>query len=166
MASRRQMATWMVLALIAAPLAGCGKSVAESIDETITLPIRGVRAGVREIGKGVRGVEKTGKDILGRLITDRNRAALVREHRDTLAHLSNVKKIIERDRTQLLRSEIRLIQDANDRLASGGLQLESPRISSRAGLSTYRQLEDVRKSLDLIRRRLNTPSYTGFIAVR
>ena len=149
---------WILLGALAfasASLAGCGKTAAKSSDEVLSLPFRGVRAGVRGIGQSV-----------SKVLLDRNRAALLREHKNTRTHLKAVETFIERRKIDLVRSENRLLQDASDRLASVGRQLEAKRIPSGVGLRMYRQLESVRQSLDLIRRRHNTPRYTGFIADR
>jgi hypothetical protein len=152
--------------VLAAALSGCSKSATKTIDEAISLPIRGVRAGVRQIGKGVKRVKKARDTIINCLLMDRNRAQIVREHRETRAHLEKVRDIISVRRIKLGRSEIRLLRDAGDLLENVRRLLETKRIPAQAGLTMYRQLDDVRQSLTLIRRQHNTPRYSGFIAIR
>lgn len=164
MYTRRQWVVFLALAISAAAFAGCGKSGVKGLDETLSLPFRGVKAGVRGIGKGAIG--EAGGDIFSRLLTDRNHTALVREHKDTLSHLAAVEKQIELRDVSLNRSERRLLRDAHDRLAAIGRQLETKRIPSGVGKRMYSGLEGVRQSLNLFRQRHNTPRYTGFIAVR
>lgn len=166
MTSRRFVLTICALAVSTATLAGCGKSAAKSVDETLSLPLRGVKAGVNETGKIVGGIGKTSGDIISKVLLDRNRTALLREHGDTLAHLGAVKKYIESRNIDLAGPENRLLRDASDRLAAVGRQLETKRIPSAVGLRMYRQLDGVRQSLNLIRQRHNSPRYTGFIADR
>lgn len=166
MTSRSIVPTICALALYAAVIAGCSKTAVKSADETLSLPFRGVGAGVRETGKIVGGIGKAGGDIINKVLLDRNRTALLREHRDTLAHLNAVKKFIENRKIDLAGPENRLLRDASDRLAVVGRQLETARIPSAVGLGMYRQLDGVRQSLDLIRQRHNSPRYTGFIADR
>ena len=166
MNARRHWMILLALAVSTAAFAGCGKSAAKSMDETLSLPFRGVRAGVRGIGKGAGAIGEAGGGIFGRLLTDRNHTALVREHKDTFSHLTGVEKQIERRQIGLNRLERRLLRDAHDRLAAIGRQLEAKRIPAGVGKRMYTQLDGVRQSLNLFRQRHNTPRYTGFIAVR
>ena len=162
MASRQIVSTICVLALYAVVIAGCSKTAIKTTDETRSLPLRGVGAA----GKVVSGIGKASGDLINRVLLDRNRTALLREHRDTLAHLGAVNKFIENRKISLIGSESRLLRDASDRLAAVGRQLETKRIPSAAGLRMYRQLDGVRQSFDLIRRSYNSPRYIGFIADR
>lgn len=164
MTSRSSGPTICVLALYVAVIAGCSKTTVKAADETLSLPFRGVGAEVRETGKVVGGIGKAGGDISSKVLLDRNRFALLCEHRDTLAHLGAVKKFIKNRNIDLAGSENRLPRDASDRLAAVGRQLETARIPSALGLGTYRQLDSVRQSLNLIRQHDNSPRYTGFIA--
>ena len=132
----------------------------------VEAPARGVKAGVEGIGKGVKGIDDASGNVVSRLLTDRNRASMVREHKETLDHLKAVEKYIKDRGIVTERADDKLLQDANDRLASVGRQLEGGRIPSDVGLRMYRQLEDVRQSLDLIRQRHNTPRYRGYVADR
>ena len=141
-------------------------SAANSIDETLSLLVRGVQAGVRGIQKGVEGIGKAGGDIVSRLVTDRNRAALVREHRDMLEHLKKVERFIGRRKINLVRTEARILRDAKDRLSAVGNQLETKRIPGGVGVRIYRQLDGVRQSMGLLRQRYNTPLYSRYIADR
>ncbi len=166
MISIRPLLPLIFMAASAAALAGCGSSAAINIEETISLPVRGVRAGVRGIQKGFEGIGKAGGDIISRLVTDRNRNALVREHGDMLGHLKKVERFIDRRKIDLVRSEARILRDAKDRLSALGRQLEAKRIPGYVGLRMYRQLDGVRQSMSLLRQRHNTPLYSGFIADR
>ncbi len=166
MISIRRLLPLIFMAALAAALAGCGSSAAINIDETISLPVRGVRAGVRGIQKGFEGIGKAGGDIIARLVTDRNRNALIREHGDMLDHLKKVERFFDRRKIDLVRSEARILLDAKDRLSAVGRQLEAKRISGDVGLRMYRQLDGVRQSMSLLRQRYNTPLYSGFIADR
>lgn len=151
---------FFILALaFTAALAGCGGSPARDAKNIVELPIRGIQA-------GVKGIDKATGNLVSKLFTDRNRASLVREHKETLEHLKKVKKIIKDRKIVTERPDDKLLQDANDRLAAVGRQLDAPRIPSEVGLRMYRQLEDVRQSLDLIRQRHYTPRYMGYIADR
>ena len=166
MISIRRLLPLIFMAPLAAALAGCGSSAAINIDETISLPIRGVRAGVRGIQKGFEGIGKAGGDIISRLVTDRNHAALIREHGDMLDHLKKVERFFDRRKIDLVRSEARILLDAKDRLSAVGRQLEAKRIPGDVGLRMYRQLDGVRQSMSLLRQRYNTPLYSGYIADR
>ncbi|MEE9257479.1 MAG: hypothetical protein V3V56_09980 [bacterium] len=166
MISIHRLLPLIFIAALAAALAGCGKSAAKNIDETISLPVRGVRAGVRGIQKGFEGIGKAGGDIISRLVTDRNRAALIREHGDMLGHLKKVERFFDRRKIDLVRSEAHILRDAKDRLSAVGHQLEAKRIPGDVGLRMYRQLDGVRQSMSLLRQRYNTPLYSGFIADR
>ena len=57
MISIRPMFPLILIAALAAALTGCGKSAAKNIDETISLPVRGVRAGA-ESRRASRASEK------------------------------------------------------------------------------------------------------------
>ena len=162
----RRLLPLILIAAFSAALAGCGQSAASNIDETLSLPVRGVRAGVRGIQKGVEGIGKASGDIVSRLVTDRNRNALVREHRDMLEHLKKVERFIGRRNIDLVRTEARILRDAKDRLSAVGNQLEAKRIPGDVGVRMYRQLDGVRQSMGLLRQRYNTPLYSGYIADR
>ena len=125
-----------------------------------------MQAGSREFQKGMKKIDAATGNVVGRLLTDRNRAAIVREHQDTLEHLNKVKKFIKDRKIVTERADDKLLQDADDRLASVGKQLNAPRIPADVGLQMYRQLDDVHQSMDLIRQRHNSPRYSGFIADR
>lgn len=166
MPSFSRMISRFVLACLAAGLAGCGGSSSSPAKEIVELPVRGVQKGVEGITKGAKGIDDASGNIVSSILTDRNRAALVQEHKDTLEHLRKVEKFIEDRGIVTDKREDKLLQDANDRLASVGRQLDAPRIPSDVGLRIYRQLEDVRQSFELLRQQHNTPRYTGFIADR
>lgn len=154
MTPRRIMAV-LLPAISALLLAGCGGGPSKTVKESI-----------KGIEKGVKGIDSASGNLVGRLFTDRNRAALVREHKETLEHLNLVKKTIKDRKIQTEPADDKLLQDAEDRLSAVGRQLDSARITSEAGMGMYRQLEGVRQSLDLIRKRHNTPRYSGYIADR
>ncbi len=155
----RRISVILLSTISAAALAGCSGSPSRDVKNVVELPARGVQA-------GVKGIDNASGNLVGKLFTDRNRAALVREHGQTLEHLEKVKKYIKERKILTERADDKLLQDADDRLASVGRQLKAPRITSEVGLGMYRQLENVRQSLDLIRQRHNTPRYTGYIADR
>ncbi len=150
----RHTALFIILAFTAA-LAGCGGGSPGPIN-----------AGARDFEKGVKKIDAATGNLVSKLFTDRNRASLVREHKETLEHLEKVKKFIKNRNVVTERADDKLLQDADDRLASVGRQLGATRIPSDVGLRVYRQLEDVRQSLDLIRQRHYTPRYLGYIADR
>ncbi len=154
MNSRHTRIFILALAFTAA-LAGCGGG-----------PPRTMKAGTRDFEKGVKKIDAATGNLVSKLFTDRNRASLVREHKETLEHLKKVKKIIKDRNIVTERADDKLLQDADDRLASVGRQLGAARITSDVGLRMYSQLEDVRQSLDLIRQRHYTPRYKGYIADR
>ncbi len=155
MTSRYRRIFPLVLAAAATALVGCGGSSP-----------RPVRAGIQGIEKGVKGLDAASGNLVSKLLTDRNRATLVREHKETLEHLKKVEKFIKDRGIVTERADDKLLLDASDRLASVGRQLEAGRIPSEVGFRMYRQLENVRQSLDLIRQRHSTPRYRGFIADR
>ncbi len=66
MYTRRQWVVFLALAVSAAAFAGCGKSGVKGLDETLSLPFRGVKAGVRGIGKGAGAIGEAGGDIFSR----------------------------------------------------------------------------------------------------
>lgn len=152
--SSRHTALFVILAFTAA-LAGCGGG-----------PPRPMNAGARDFEKGVKKIDAATGNLVSKLFTDRNRASLVREHKETLEHLKKVKRFIKHRNIVTERADDKLLQDADDRLASVGRQLGATRIPGDVGIRMYRQLEDVRQSLDLIRQRHYTPRYMGYIADR
>ena len=154
MNSRHTLFFILALAFTAA-LAGCGGG-----------PTRVVKESAKGIEKGVKGIDRATGNLVSKLFSDRNRASLVREHKETLEHLKKVKKFIKDRKIVTERADDKLLQDADDRLASVGRQLGTARIPSDVGFRMYRQLEDVRQSLDLIRQRHYTPRYLGYIADR
>jgi hypothetical protein len=125
-----------------------------------------MKASTRDFEKDVKKIDATTGNLFSQLFTDRNRAAIVREHKDTLEYLKKVKKFIKNRKIVIERADDKLLQDANDRLTSVGKQLNAPRIPVDVGFRMYRQLEDVRQSLDLIRQRHYTSRYMGYIADR
>ncbi|MBI2178228.1 MAG: hypothetical protein HYU38_07825, partial [Candidatus Tectomicrobia bacterium] len=71
-------------------LSGC-QGASQAVEETVRLPVQAVGAGVQAVGKGVEGVGKTATEgVVGRLLTDRSRADLLREHRELSAHTGKV----------------------------------------------------------------------------
>ena len=150
----RHTRTYILVLAFTAALTGCGG------------PTKVVKGRVKGIETGVKGIDRATGNLVSRLLTDRNRASIVREHKETLEHLKKVKKIIKDRKIVTERADDKLIQDADDRLAAVGRQLSAARIPSDVGLRMYRQLEEVRQSLELIRQRHYTPRYMGYIADR
>jgi hypothetical protein len=152
------------LAVIAIVLIGCSGPPPQEVRDTVELPVRGVKAGAEGIGKGVEGIDNASGNVMSRLLTDQNRAVMVREYKDTRDHLKATEKFIKDRGIVTERADDKLLQDANDRLASVGRQLETKRIPGGVGRRMFSQLQKVRQDLDLIRQRHNTPAYRGYVA--
>lgn len=151
-----------LLALLpAAALTACA-SGDRAVRETVEAPARIVGQGIKDIEKGVRDLSRGGiGETVGRLLTDRNRDALLREHRELKAHLIRVDRRIKR-----LEIPIRtgLLTDASDQLAVAGKHLEAPRILFGKGVEINKQLDSVRETFDLLSKEYPVPPFTGFNA--
>ena len=157
--------TLAALAGILFALSGC-QTVAETVEETVSFPVRAAGAGVKGIVKGVGQLERVGRNVVGRLATDRDRGALLREHRETKAHYAKVNAYIGRRGIRLDKNERRILRNAKDSLATVGRQLEAKRIPGPQGMQIQRLLEEVRSTFGLFYKQHNTPPYRGFTAVR
>ncbi len=159
----------LILAALALPLfwlAGCG-GAAKAVEETVSLPVRAVGEGVEAVGKGVGEVGRAATEgVVGRILTDRNRHSLLREHRELGEHMKAVEAHLRDRGTLLPDGEQRVLQGAKDNLAAAGRQLEAERIPMELGLSVQGLLDKVRETFQLFRARHNTPPYTGFVALR
>lgn len=147
-------------------LSGC-QGASQAVEETVRLPVQAVGAGVQAVGKGVEGVGKTATEgVVGRLLTDRSRADLLREHRELGAHMGKVESHIIQGRVLLSEGERGILRSAKDGLAAAGRQLEPERIPLELGLRVQSQLDKVREAFQVLRQRHPIPAYTGFVATR
>jgi hypothetical protein len=147
-------------------LFGC-QGASQAVEETVRLPVQAVGAGVRAIGKGVEGVGRTATEgVVGRLLTDRSRAELLREHRELSAHMGKVEGQIIQGRILLSEGERGILQGAKDGLAAVSRQLEPERIPLELGLRVQSQLDKVREAFQVLRQRHPIPAYAGFVATR
>ena len=147
-------------------LSGC-QGASQAVEDTVRLPVQAVGAGVGAVGKGVEGVGKAATEgVVGRLLTDRSRADLLKEHRELGEHMGKVESAILQGRILLTEPERGILQGAKDGLATAGRQLEAPRIPLELGLRVQSQLDKVREAFQVLRQRHAIPAYSGFIATR
>ncbi|MEK6712461.1 MAG: hypothetical protein AABZ64_17980 [Nitrospinota bacterium] len=123
--------------------------------------------GCQGAARAVEGVGKAATEgVVGRLLTDRSRAELLREHRDLGEHMAKVESHIAQGRAARSDRERGGFQDAKDSLHAAGRQLEPERIPLELGLRAQAQLDKVRDAFKLLRERHSIPPYTGFTATR
>ncbi|MDA0999618.1 MAG: hypothetical protein O2807_03745 [bacterium] len=147
-------------------LAGCSTSSRQAAEETVTLPARAVEKGAQGIGAIGRGAGQLSENLVGRLLLDRNRHQLLREHRELSGHMAELTTYIRERGVPLEPDEKRILRDAQDGLAVAGRQLEEKRIPAQQGLDIQRHLDKVRNTFVLLRQAHNTPRYRGYIAPR
>lgn len=157
-------------AVLAITLAGCSASPRQAVEDTVAFPARAVKKGVQSIGRGVgaigRGANRLSGNLVGRLLLDRSRNQLLREHRQVSEHMANLTTYVQVREVPLAPNEKRVLQNARETLAAAGRGLEAKRIPVQQGLSIQRQLEQVRDTFTLLHQTHNTPRYRGHIAPR